>query len=471
MERRKQIGYQLDLFGEQNKNAIDQPPLRGGVSEFLEEKVSQVTEAGRQERALTDDLMRHVCSSDNIRKAYKQVKQNDGSPGVDGQGIRSFGEWYISNGNELLRSLLTGSYIPDAVKSVEIPKPDGKGTRQLGIPTVRDRVIQQAVYQVLNPLFDGDFSQSNYGFREGRNAQQAIKKSSEYIKGGKGIVVDIDLERFFDRVNHDRLMYRLSQKIGDKVLLRLIRRYLQSGIFTGGLVSQRIEGTPQGSPLSPLLSNIVLDELDKELEKRGHQFCRYADDCNIYVRSQKSGERVMQSIGKFIEERLKLKINRQKSKVVPSGETKFLGYRIISDGTLTISPINISRLKDKVRKITTRNRGVSLNLLISDLNRVLRGWLQYFRFCRWRGVMTELDGWIRRRLRSYKLKQCRKVYTIKVFLSNHGIDERLAWNTAMSGKGWWRLSNTTSSKRAMNLAWFNDLGLFCLALNYDKFKN
>ena len=220
MERRKQIGYQLDLFAEQNVNAIDQSQLSRGVSEGSDEEVSQVTGAGKQERALTDDLMQHVCSSDNIRKAYKQVKQNDGSPGVDRQGIRSFGEWYVSNGDDLLHKLLTGNYTPDAVKSVEILKPDGKGTRQLGIPTVRDRVIQQAIYQVLNPLFDGEFSQSSYGFREGRNAHQALKKSSEYIKGGKGIVVDIDLEKFFDRVNHDRLMHSLSQKIGDKVLLR-----------------------------------------------------------------------------------------------------------------------------------------------------------------------------------------------------------------------------------------------------------
>jgi group II intron reverse transcriptase/maturase len=471
MERQQQIAYQLDLFSEQNMNAIDQSPISQGVSEGSEVEVSQVTEAGEQKRALTDDLMQHVCSSDNIRRAYKQVKQNDGSPGVDHQNINSFGEWYIAFGDDLRHILLTGDYNPDPVKSVEIPKPDGKGKRQLGIPTVRDRVIQQAIYQVLNPLFDGEFSQNSYGFREGRNAHQALKKSSEYIKGGKGIVVDIDLEKFFDRVNHDRLMHRLSQKIGDKILLRLIRRYLQSGILTGGLISQRTEGTPQGSPLSPLLSNIVLDELDKELEKRGHQFCRYADDCNIYVCTRKSGERVMESIGKFIEDRLKLKINRQKSKVVPSGETKFLGYRIVKDGILTISPVNINRLKDKVRKITKRNRGVSLKLLVSELNSVLRGWLQYFRFSRWRGDLTDLDRWIRRRLRCYKLKLCKNVYTIKLFLSSNGIKERQAWNVARSGKGWWRLSKAPPSNKVMNLDWFNDLGLFCLALNYDKFNN
>jgi len=448
MERQQQIAYQLDLFSEQNMNAIDQSQISRGVSEGSAVEVSQVREAGKHKRALTDDLMQFVCSSDNIRIAYKRVKQNDGSPGVDRQDIRSFGEWYITFGDDLRHNLLTGKYNPDPVKSVEIAKPDGKGKRQLGIPTVKDRVIQQAIYQVLNPLFDGEFSQSSYGFREGRNAHQALKKSSEYIKGGKGIVVDIDLEKFFDRVNHDRLMHQLSQEIGDKILLRLIRRYLQSGILTGGLISQRTEGTPQGSPLLLLLSNIVLDELDKELEKRGHQFCRYADDCNIYVRTQKSGERVMESIGKFIEDRLKLKINRQKSKVVPSGETKFLGYRIVKDGILTISPVNINRQKDKVRKITKRNRGVSLKLLVSELNSVLRGWLQYFRLTKWRGNLIDLDHWIRRRLRCYKLKLCKNVYTIKLFLSSQGIMERQAWNIAKSGKGWWRLSNLPPTRLA-----------------------
>jgi group II intron reverse transcriptase/maturase len=460
----------LDLFAEQGGYAVSHSPSPG-VPEGFEVAGSQVTWAGEQGRALTECLMQHVCSSDNIRKAYKQVRQNNGSPGVDGQNVKAFGQWYIHNGEEMRSRLLAGKYEPSPVKSVEIPKPDGKGVRLLGIPTVRDRVVQQAIYQVLNPLFDGEFSQSSYGFREGRNAHHALRKSGEYIKGGRGIVVDIDLEKFFDKVNHDRLMHRLSQKIGDKLLLGLIRMYLQSGILSGGLVSQRTEGTPQGSPLSPLLSNIVLDELDKELEKRGHQFCRYADDCNIYVRTVKSGERVMASIGKFIEGRLKLKINRQKSKVVPSGETKFLGYRIVKDGILTISPVNIDRLKDKVRKITTRNRGVSLKLIISDLNHVLRGWLQYFRFTRWRGVLVELDGWIRRRLRCYKLKQCKKSYTIKLFLGKHGINDTQAWNVAKSGKGWWRRSKTPPVNRAMNLKWFNDLGLFCLALNYDRLKN
>jgi group II intron reverse transcriptase/maturase len=471
MERQQQIAYQLDLFSEQERNGIDQTLSSQGVSEETKGKVSQVIGAREQKRALTEDLMQHVCSGDNILKAYKRVKQNDGSAGVDSQGIASFGEWYITHGEALRKELLAGKYQPDGVKSVDIPKPDGKGMRRLGIPTVRDRVIQQAIYQVLNPLFDGEFSQNSYGFREGRNAHQAVKKSSEYIKEGNHIVVDIDLEKFFDRVNHDRLMYRLSEKIGDKILLKLIRKYLQSGILTGGLISHQTEGTPQGSPLSPLLSNIVLDELDKELERRGHLFCRYADDCNIYVKSQKAGERVMDSIGNFIEGRLKLKINRQKSKVVPSGETKFLGYRFVKDGIKTISPQNIVRLKDKIRKITKRNRGVSFDRVITELNSVLRGWLQYFRLSKWRGQFRELDEWIRRKLRCYRLKQCQRVYAIKLFMCSCGIDERKAWNIARFGQGWWNLSNHPTAKAAMNLNWFKEQGLYCLALNYDKLNN
>lgn len=297
------------------------------------------------------------------------------------------------------------------------------------------------------------------------------KKSGEYIKEGNEIVVDIDLENFFDRVNHDRLMHRLWQKIGDKELLRLIRKYLQSGILIGGVISQRTEGTPQGSPLSPLLSNIVLDELDKELEKRGHKFCRYADDCNIYVGSQRAGERVMQSISKFIERKLRLNVNREKSKVVRSEETKFLGYRIVGKGTLTISPTNINRLKEKVRKITKRNRGVSLQRMVNELNCVLRGWLQYFRLTKWRSDLVEIEGWIRRRLRSYRLKLCKNVYSTKLFLRKLGATENESWNIAKSGKGWWRLSNTPPVMKGMNNNWFYEIGLYSLTLNYDKLNN
>lgn len=469
MEQQQVIVYQLDLFNEQNMNTIHHSESCKGVSGTTAGKEQQVISAGKQERALTENLMKVICSKENLKRAYKQVKCNKGCAGIDNMSIDDFEKWYPENESELINSLITGNYEPTPVKGVEIDKLGG-GKRQLGIPTVKDRFIQQAIYQVLNPIFDREFSESSYGFRTGRNAHQALNKACEYVKDGHATVVDIDLEKFFDLVNHDRLMYKLSLKIKDKILLKLIRKYLQSGIMIGGLVSQRIEGTPQGSPLSPLLSNIVLDELDKELEKRGHKFCRYADDCNIYVKSQRAGERVMQSITNFVENKLKLKINRSKSKVALCYECKFLGFRLLSYGGLGVSPQNIKRLKDKIRRITKRNRGKSFEVIIKELNNLLRGWLNYFHYAKMKGHLQRLDEWIRHRLRSYRLKQCKRVYTIKKFLNNMGVSERSSWLVALSGKGWWRLSGTSQSHQAMNLEWFDKQGLFNLSLNYKKFK-
>ena len=467
MERQKEMVYQLDLFSEQAEETISLGTKVRNVKEEPESQGLQVTGASEQGRALTrDKLMQHVCSSANIVKAYNQVKRNKGCPGIDKQDVESFRVWYTQHGESLRQELLTGKYTPSAVKEVKISKPDG-GIRLLGIPTIKDRVIQQAIYQVLNPIFEKDFSDNSYGFRKGRNAHQALKKSKEYVQSGYNIVVDIDLEKFFDRVNHDRLMHRLSLEIGDKVLMKLIRKYLQSGIIKGGLESQRISGTPQGSPLSPLLSNIVLDELDKELESRGHKFCRYADDCNIYVRSQRAGERVMQSISDFIEKRLKLQINRSKSKVATSKETKFLGYRLYTGGIMTIHPKSIKRLKDKVRQITKRNRGVSFSTVIDELNRVLRGWFQYYKISEWRADFRSLDEWIRRKLRCYRLKQCQRKHAIKLFLCSLGAKESSAWNVAMFKQGWWQMSKSATVGKAMNIHWFHELGLFCLASNFD----
>jgi RNA-directed DNA polymerase len=470
MEQQKEIAYQLDLIFGAEANAIPHSESREAGSGATTGKGLQVVTAKGQKRALTEDLMYLICTQSNLRKAYKQVKHNDGSPGIDGMSIREFKEWYPAHEAELIYSLKQGTYRPAAVRGVEIDKPGG-GKRMLGIPTVKDRFIQQAIYQVLNDLYDGGFSISSYGFREGRNAHQALRQASEYVREGNEIVVDIDLEQFFDKVNHDRLMYHLSQKIGDKTLLRLIRCYLQSGIMLGGLVSQRKEGTPQGSPLSPLLSNIVLDELDKELEKRGHKFCRYADDCNIYVRNQKSGERVMLSIGKFIEGKLKLKVNRAKSKVCACNQTKFLGYRLLSDGRLVVSPQNIDRLKDKIRTITQRNRGVSLEKIITQLNNMLRGWLNYFRYASMKELLIKMDGWIRRRLRCFRLKQCKRAYAIVKFLKSLGVKTKASWQIAVSGKGWWRLSGTPPLQQAMNNSWFEQLGLLNLSAHYALFKN
>lgn len=328
MEQQKEIGYQMNLFGKRTTHHYS----NGENVEVTEEpKELQISGAGEQKRALIEHLMEEILSQGNIMRAYKQVKQNKGVAGIDGMPVEKFAEWYNKEGENMIEELQTGKYKPQAAKQVEIPKPNG-GKRKLGIPTVKDRIIQQAIAQILSPIYEKEFSENSYGFRPNRNAQQAVKRATEYVETGKSIVVDIDLETFFDTVNHNRLMHRIAGKIGDKNLLRLLRRYLQSGIMTDGILSQRTEGTPQGSPLSPLLSNIVLDELDKELEKRGHKFVRYADDCNIFVYSQTAGERVMQSLSNFIENKLKLRVNREKSKVCYSDQTKFLGYTIHRDG-------------------------------------------------------------------------------------------------------------------------------------------
>jgi group II intron reverse transcriptase/maturase len=291
------------------------------------------------------------------------------------------------------------------------------------------------------------------------------------VSGGRPIVVDIDLRNFFDVVNHDRLMYQLSTKIGDKSLLKLIRKYLQSGIMTDGVVSQRTEGTPQGSPLSPLLSNIVLDELDNELERRGHHFVRYADDCNIFVRSQKAGERVMQTLSSFIENKLKLKINQPKSKVCEVSESKFLGYTILNNGILTISKPSIERIKTKVRQLTRRNRGVKFEKIISELNPVLRGWLNYFRYAKCHGSVQKFDAWIRRKLRCYRIKQCKRVHTLQQFLHRQGVEKWQSWILALSGKGYWKKSGCPQSHQAMGIEWFQQLGFNNLTFNYETFNH
>ncbi len=465
MERKQVIAYQMELFFDSAKNAVRPSPDSEAVSGTGGAKVQQVGLAGVQGRALMHGVMEAVCSAENMQRAYKQVKRNKGVSGIDGMEVGEFAGWYSRNGDTLRHSLLRGSYIPQGVKTVEIPKPNG-GVRRLGIPTVIDRVIQQAIAQVLSPIYERTFSDSSYGFRPGRSAPQAVRKGSEYVAVGRGIVGDIDLKNFFDVVNHDRLMHRLSETIGDKVLLKVIRRYLQSGIMVDGVMSQRTEGTPQGSPLSPLLSNIVLDELDKELGKRGPHFVRYADDCNIYVRSQKAGERVMRSVCHLIEGKLKLKVNAEKSRVCPSRETRFLGYTIQEDGTLTISRTSVKRFKEKVRILTRRNRGRSLEQVICELNPVLRGWLTYYKEAKCATLLRNLDGWIRRKLRCIRLKQCKRVYSVQQFLERQVVRKRQSWILALSGKGWWRKSGTPQAHEAMGTAWFNDLGLYSLSLHF-----
>lgn len=333
----------------------------------------------------------------------------------------------------------------------------------LGIPTVKDRLVQQAIHQQVNRYYDPHFSEHSYGFRPGRSAHQAILQASRYIAEGKKWVVDVDLEKFFDQINHDRLMQRLSKGIGDKRLLRLINTYLKSGIMDDGLVEQRTAGTPQGSPLSPLLSNIVLDELDKELESRGLSFCRYADDCNIFVGSRKAGERVLASITVFIEKRLKLKVNREKSGVRRCSDVKFLGYTLLPDGKIRVADKSIDRLKSKVRKLTQRNRGVKFERIVRELNSVIVGWAGYFRLANcWLSTIRDIDGWIRRKLRCYRLKQSGRKYSTYKLLRSLGIPENTSWNVVIYSQGWWAMSNKLALNQAMSPVWFAQAGLYSL---------
>jgi RNA-directed DNA polymerase len=412
-------------------------------------------------RALTMTLLETAVSPLNLNQAYQAVKRNGGSSGIDGMQVEELGEWLTEHRESFVIEILSEDYQPQAVLGVEIPKPNG-GTRLLGIPTVVDRMLQQAIHEQLTKLYNPLFSEHSYGFRPGRSAHDAIEQSSQYIKSGYEWVVDIDLENFFDTINHDRLMQRLSKGLGDKRLLRLIRRYLRAGMMHGGLESQRISGTPQGGPLSPLLSNIVLDELDKELEKRGHNFCRYADDCNIYVRSESAGNRVLQSITRFIEKKLKLKVNHEKSGVRHCSQVKFLGYTIMPDGKIRIADKSITRFKKKIKQITKRNRGVSFTSVLMEVNVVMRGWIGYFCLADVWLPWRELDGWIRRRLRCYRLKQCGRVYTVFKFLRSLGVNESKAWNAVIYGGGWWHLSAKVACRNGMGVSWFERQRLYTL---------
>lgn len=326
--------------------------------------------------------------------------------------------------------------------------------RQLGIPTVVDRLVQQAILQVLEPVLDPDFSELSYGFRPRRGAHDALRQAREYVADGHGIVVDLDLEKFFDRVNHDILMARLSRRIGDLRLLGIIRRFLQAGMLANGVCIERQEGTPQGGPLSPLLANLLLDDLDKELESRGHRFCRYADDCNIYVRSQAAGERVMASVTAFLEGTLRLPVNQQKSAVAPVGERQFLGHRLGAGGRLGIAPKSLVRMKERLREITHRNRGIALTTMIAQVNAFTTGWVTYYRHGQAQSALKQSDQWLRRKLRCVRLKQCKRVMSIANFLQESGVPERRAWMLALSGKGWWRLAGSPQAAEAMTIAWF-----------------
>jgi len=418
---------------------------------------------------LTGNLMEGVCERGNLNRAYKRVKANRGAPGKDGMTVRELGGWLKEHKEELIGALLDGSYEPQAVLGREIAKPGG-GKRRLGIPTVVDRLVQQAILQVLEGIVDASFSESSYGFRRGRNAHQAVKRAAEYVEEGRGIVVDIDLEKFFDRVNHDVLMARVARHVRDRRMLRIVRRFLEAGIMWEGVCVERYEGTPQGGPLSPLLANLLLDDLDKELERRGHSFCRYADDCNIYVRTEKAGERVMASVVRFLEGKLRLRVNRGKSAVARVQERQFLGYRIRPGGQLTIAPGRLERVKGRIREITRRNRGISLKRMIRELNSYLTGWVTYYRYAACKSHLQRLDEWIRRKLRCVKLKQRKRAKAIADFLQSLGVPEWSAWIMALSGKGWWRKSGTPQANQAMSIAWFKEQGLASLSDRYAELQ-
>jgi RNA-directed DNA polymerase len=431
------------------------------------------SEAARREivRPETTQMMEAVVARENMLKAYEQVMSNKGAAGIDGMTVEQLKPYLQEHWAKIKEELLNGEYQPQPVRCVEIPKPQG-GVRQLGIPTVVDRLIQQALHQVLSPVFEPDFSESSYGFRAGRSAHQAVRQAREYVAQGRRWVADLDLEKFFDRVNHDVLMSRLARKISDKRVLRTIRRYLQAGMMTGGVISPRTEGTPQGGPLSPLMSNVLLDELDKELERRGHKFCRYADDCNIYVRSRQAGERVMASVTEFLGKRLRLRVNREKSAVARPWERKFLGYSMTwhKQPRLKVAESSTERLKAKVRVIFREGRGRSLSQVIKELNALLRGWMQYFRLAEVKGIFDELDSWIRRKLRCLMWLRWKSPKTRAKELIKRRLEKLRAWKSASNGRGSWWNAGASHMNEAFPKSFFDRSGLVSLLDQQRKFQ-
>ena len=437
------------------------PKVGGGTAEGR--GFERQADTARRENAgdETAGLMEEVLRRGNVLAAYKRVMRNGGASGVDGMTVEGLMDYCRKHWTRIREELLSGRYKPQPVRQVEIPKPDGKGMRMLGIPTVIDRMIQQAVLQVLQPLFDPTFCDVSFGFRPGRSAQQAVLRAREHIAAGHRWVVDLDLAKFFDRVNHDVLMSRVARRVKDKRVLLLIRRYLQAGNMEGGLVSPRVEGTPQGGPLSPLLSNILLDELDKELEGRGHRFVRYADDCNVYVKSEAAGERVMASLERFLSKRLRLQVNRDKSAVARPWKRKFLGYSVTVDRKpkLKAAPQSIKRLKDKLRQAFRQGRGRNLGRVIRDLAPVIRGWVAYFRLSEVKAGFEVLDEWLRRKLRCILWRQWKRPRTRAKKLRQMGVDPVRARASASNGRGPWWNAGASHMHAAMPTRMLRGMGL------------
>ncbi|MEA1677629.1 group II intron reverse transcriptase/maturase [Nitrospirillum sp. BR 11163] len=417
-------------------------------------------------------MLEAVLSRENMRRAYDRVMANQGAAGIDGMPVGALKPYLVEHWARLKGDLLAGRYRPSPVRGVEIPKPGG-GVRLLGIPTVVDRLIQQALHQVLMPVFDPDFSGSSYGFRPGRSTHQAVRAARSHMAAGLRWVVDLDLEKFFDRVNHDVLMARVARKVRDRRVLRLIRRYLRAGLMLGGVTAARGEGTPQGGPLSPLLSNILLDDLDRELERRGHAFCRYADDCNIYVRSRRAGERVMASITRFLSERLRLTVNRAKSAVARPWDRAFLGYSVTvhKQPRLKVAAKSVDRLRDKLRGLFRAGRGRSLAYTIETLAPILRGWTAYFRLAEVKGTFEDLDGWLRRKLRCILWRQWKRPRTRATNLMRRGLDEARAWASACNGRGPWWNAGASHMNDAYRKSFFDTLGLPSLMATHQRLNH
>ena len=440
--------------------------------DFSSTPAGEAREAGREETesllttndpespAGTNRMMEAVCERENLKEALRRVKANKGSAGVDGMTVGGIADYLKQHWPAIREQLMNGTYEPKPVRRVEIPKPDG-GVRKLGIPTVLDRLIQQAVMQVLQRRWDPTFSESSYGFRPGRSAQQAVAQAQQYIADGHGWCVDLDLEKFFDRVNHDKLMGQIAKRVEDKRLLKLIRAFLNAGVMENGVVSPSVEGTPQGGPLSPLLSNLVLDELDRELERRGHRFVRYADDCNVYVRSERAGQRVMESVRQFIAQKLRLKVNEAKSAVARPRERKFLGFSFTAGPEVrrVIAPKALDRFKQRIREITIRAKGVGMETTMAELAPYMRSWRGYFGFCETPDVLIGLTRWVRLRLRAALWRQWKTPRRRRAALMELGVRDRLASNTAGSGRGPWHLARAKALSVGLSNAYLRSLGL------------
>jgi RNA-directed DNA polymerase len=450
-DRRQNIQRELDFH----------PKLTGEAREARGEEIEALQAVhGPKSPASTNQLMEEVCERENLKEALRQVKANKGSGGIDGMTVDQLPDYLKQHGPAIREQLLNGTYEPKPVRRVEIPKPDG-GVRKLGIPTVLDRFIQQAVMQVLQRRWDRTFSDHSYGFRPGRSAHQAVAQAQQYIAEGYGWVVDLDLEKFFDRVHHDKLMGQVAKRVEDKRLRKLIRAFLKAGVMENGLVSLSGEGTPQGGPLSPLLSNLVLDELDRELERRGHRFVRYADDCNLYVRSQRAGQRVMESVTRFITQKLKLKVNETKSAVAQPQRRKFLGFSFTTGSQVqrVIAPKALDRFKQRIREITRQAKSVRLETTMKELAPYMRGWRSYFGFCETPEVLISLTRWVRLRLRAALWRQWKTPRRRRAALMELGVSPRLASNTAGSGRGPWYLARAKALSVGLSNAYFKSLGL------------